>query len=77
MGFREDLERGHLVTGEPLEALYGTGWWTEDPRDPYCPPIIQCPVCGGQAYDLEETLDCENCGEIPFPGTEESDDEAE
>ena len=61
--FEDDLQRGCLETGEPLEAACGAGWWTEDPRNPYCPPIVQCPRCGGHAYDLGDTLDCENCGE--------------
>jgi hypothetical protein len=59
--FEANLERGHLPTGEPLEALYGTGWWTEEPQ-PDCPPIVQCHICGGHAYDLGGKIDCENCG---------------
>lgn len=55
------LERGCLPTGEPVEALYGVGWWTEEPE---LPPIIQCFECGGQAYDLGDEIDCENCGRI-------------
>jgi len=62
MGFREDLERGCLKTGEPLEALYGTGWWTREPEPDLGPEVVQCPRCGGQAYDLGSELDCENCG---------------
>jgi len=31
--FEDDLARGCLPTGEPLECLYGTGWWTEMPEE--------------------------------------------
>ena len=59
----EDIDRGYLETGEPLEALYGTGWWSrEQERD--CPQIVQCFRCDGNAYDLGDTIDCENCGVI-------------
>lgn len=63
--FEANLARGHLPTGEPLEALYGTGWWTEEPDAE--PPVTQCPICGGRAYDLGDWLDCENCGEVVWP----------
>ena len=59
--FEANLERGCLPTGEPLEALYGAGWWTEEPH-PDCPPVVQCYKCGGNAYDLGDEIDCENCG---------------
>lgn len=61
--FEANLERGYLPTGEPLEALYGTGPWTPWPG-PDCPPVVQCCQCGGQAYDLGDRLDCENCGVV-------------
>ena len=60
--FEANMQRGYLPTGEPLDALYGTGWWTEEPEPPDLPPIIQCHICGGQAYDLGDKIDCENCG---------------
>lgn len=28
--FDDDIARGCLPTGEPLECLYGAGWWTEE-----------------------------------------------
>ena len=62
--FKANLERGTLPTGEAIEALYGTGWWTHQP-DADCPPVTQCHKCGGRAYDLGDTIDCENCGKIP------------
>jgi hypothetical protein len=58
--FEANLDRGCLPTGEPLEALYGAGWWTQEPSPE--PPVIQCYKCGGYAYDLSDKIDCENCG---------------
>ena len=60
--FDANMERGYLPTGEPLEALYGTGYWTPQP-DPE-PEVVQCHICGGRAYDLGDRIDCENCGVI-------------
>jgi len=60
--FERNLERNHLPTGEPLEALYGIGPWTPEPEQE--PRIVQCHRCGGQAYELDEGIDCENCGII-------------
>jgi hypothetical protein len=43
--FDDDMARGCLPTGEPLDALYGVGWWTEqdepkpDPVDLYIASI--------------------------------------
>jgi len=58
--FEANLVRGCLPTGEALEALYGAGPWTPQPEPE--PPVVQCHVCGGQAYDLGDEIDCENCG---------------
>lgn len=58
--FRADIRRGHLSSGEPLEALYGAGWWTRQPER--LPPVVQCRRCDGQAHDLGDRIDCENCG---------------
>lgn len=30
--FEDDIARGCLESGEPLDALYGVGWWTEKPE---------------------------------------------
>ena len=60
-----NLDRGHLPTGEPLDALYGTGWWTHQPSAEDGPSLVQCRHCGGRAEDLGTTIDCENCGVIP------------
>lgn len=67
--FKANLERGHLPTGEALEALYGTGPWTPEPE--YLPPVIQCRVCGGRAYDLGNEIDCENCGLVSMDEEED------
>ena len=60
--FEANLQRGCLPTGEPLEALYGTGWWTEEPEPD--PPVVQCHKCGGRAYEYSDHIDCENCGTV-------------
>lgn len=61
--FEANLERGHLPTGESLEALYGAGPWTKQPMPE--PQVTQCPKCNGQAYELSwDEIDCENCGKI-------------
>jgi hypothetical protein len=64
--FEANLARGYLPTGEALEALYGAGWWTEEPEPE--PPVVQCHVCGGRAYDLGNRIDCENCGIVAMEG---------
>lgn len=60
--FQANLERGCLPTGEPLEALYGAGWWTQQPLPE--PPVVQCHKCDGSAWDLGDRIDCGNCGII-------------
>lgn len=67
MTLREDIARGCLETGESIEALWGAGWWSEDQRQATYPPVVQCFKCDGNAYDLGNAIDCENCGEIPVP----------
>jgi len=57
--FEEDLARGYLETGEPLEALYGTGWWTQQPEPEA--EVIPCPRCGQPAYALGNEIYCDNC----------------
>jgi hypothetical protein len=63
----DDIARGCLKNGEPIEAKWGSGWWSGSPfdnQDPE-PEIIQCPKCNGNAYFLGELgIDCENCGKI-------------
>lgn len=74
--FQENMQRGCLPTGEPLEALYGVGYWTDMGEDELdCPPIVQCHICGGNAYDLGDKLDCENCGEIGLRDVKEEQEE--
>ena len=73
--FKANIQRGSLPTGEPLEDLYGAGWWTERREPGPQPPVIECHVCGGHAYDLGPEIDCENCGVIPeWTDEEETDD---
>ena len=62
-----DIARGCLKNGEPIEAKWGSGWWS---GSPFPEPeqeieICQCPKCGGNAYFLGISgIDCENCGNI-------------
>jgi len=65
--FQENMNRGCLPTGEPLEALYGGGPWSEE-QAPDWPPIVQCRICGCHAYDLGGEIDCENCGIVEDEG---------
>jgi len=38
--FDDDMARGCLESGEPLDALYGTGWWTKkDESEPEPDPV--------------------------------------
>jgi len=60
--FEANIARGCLPTGKALDALYGTGWWSQQQEREI--PVTQCHICGGQAYDLDEHIDCENCGLI-------------
>ena len=70
--FEANMERGCLPTGEALEALYGSGEWSRAaPHWAECPPVVQCHRCGGNAYDLGEEIDCENCGVISCGDEEE------
>ena len=44
------------------------GWYVEgitgqDPEEEE-PPVVQCHICLGPAYDLGEEIDCGNCGRI-------------
>lgn len=60
----DDIARGCLPNGEPIEARWGTGWWSEYDREEE-PQIVQCPKCDGCAYFLGlDGIDCENCGKI-------------
>jgi hypothetical protein len=62
----DDIARGCLPNGEPIEARWGTGWWsqTDEPQGQE-PEITQCPKCNGAAYELGvDGIDCENCGHL-------------
>lgn len=76
--FEEDMARGCLSTGEPLEAAYGQGWWSDSNPDPE-PDWngAECPYCHKEAlYDGLLFVECTHCGKkqediggpmIPFP----------
>lgn len=67
-----NMERGCLPTGEPLECLYGPGPWSREP-EPDWPPLVQCHRCSGNAYDLGDRINCEDCGIISCADEEETD----
>jgi hypothetical protein len=55
------IQNGCLPTGEPIEALYGVGYWSDMGNDE--PRVCQCPKCEtGRAFELSDGIDCENCG---------------
>ena len=61
--FDDDINRGYLENGEPLEALYGVGWWT--PRPEPEPEYYEdaCPYCKQEAwFYMGEFCDCPKCG---------------
>jgi hypothetical protein len=61
----DDIARGCLPSGEPIEARWGQGLWSETDEKDREPEIVQCPKCNGNAYFLGiDGIDCENCGKI-------------
>ena len=55
--FEDDLARGCLETGEPLECLYGMGWWSEIPEEePVEPEPKVCEACGGDGSSERFTV---------------------
>jgi len=59
----EDIARGYLENGEPIEAEWGSGWWSSQPeQEPdYCGG--ECPFCGREAYFIEyQFISCLFCG---------------
>ena len=68
---RDDIARGMLENGEPLEARWGTGYWTEQPEQEPKPDFYQnpCPVCGceeshfyGYGSEDDDHVYCKDCG---------------
>lgn len=63
MTFDDDIARGYLENGEPLEAQYGTGWWTRQPEQEPEFHGGECPYCGKEAWYCDgQFLECEHCG---------------
>lgn len=73
--FDDDLARGYLENGEPLEARYGTGYWTQMPEPEPEYELGECPHCGQAAvYCMGEFCGCDKCGkkhEDELPESEE------
>ena len=67
---RDDIERGCLENGEPIEARWGTGYWTRQPEQEPEPEIYPkpCPICGcedsyfyGFGNEDDEHAYCNDC----------------
>ena len=66
----DDIARGCLENGEPIEARWGTGWWSEEGRKQEPEPNFygaDCPYCGKEAifvefYGKHEFVECKHCG---------------
>jgi hypothetical protein len=59
----DDIARGCLKDGEPIEARWGVGWWSEadKSREPEWGGG-ECPYCGQEAhYYGDEFVECEHC----------------
>ena len=58
--FDDDMARGCLPTGEPLECAYGVGWWTEMPEEePEPEPELKpCPFCGAMPETDGKLVQC-------------------
>lgn len=61
----DDIARGYLENGEPLEAKWGTGWWSNYDEQQPEPEWGggECPFCHKEALycNLDFHL-CEHCG---------------
>lgn len=64
--FSDDIDRGCLENGEPLEAKYGCGYWSKMPeKEPDLWDGEPCPNCGNvllHTYDGNFVEDCPECG---------------
>lgn len=62
--FDEDMARGHLENGEPLEARWGAGEWSDWGREQE-PDWDggECPFCHDTAwYFGGQFAECQKCG---------------
>jgi len=47
-------------------------WWHEEGLDPeeqddWIPPLVICPACGNEAYDLGcGEIECDDCGVVSY-----------
>lgn len=61
----DDIARGCLENGEPIEARWGTGSWSTEPEQQQEPEWSwdACPHCGKMAhYYGGDFIECEECG---------------
>ena len=71
MSLNDDIARGCLENGEPIEARWGSGWWSSQPEQQPEPEFypMPCPNCNcensyrwGYFGDPDgELVYCENC----------------
>jgi hypothetical protein len=60
---QNDIARGCLENGEPIESRWGTGWWSIQPEPEPEYYGGECPFCGQEAWYYEgEFCDCPKCG---------------
>ncbi len=57
----DDIARGCLPSGEPIEARWGSGWWSVHPEQYPEPDYLQCPICGAWAIDYGDDGDDIEC----------------
>jgi hypothetical protein len=62
----DDIMRGCLKNGEPIEAKWGQGWWSVSEHEPdYEQDEYQsgeCPFCKMEAlYNGDQFVECEHC----------------
>ena len=62
----DDIARGCLENGEPIEAKWGSGWWSCQDQQPEPDPWsgAECPKCGNMLHTFWDNFaeDCV-CGE--------------
>ena len=65
MSLQDDIARGCLENGEPIEARWGSGYWSaqnEPEPDPW--DGAPCPKCENMLHTYQGAFaeDCQKCG---------------
>jgi len=61
----DDIARGCLENGEPIEARWGTGEWSVEAQENTYPQPEgdYCPYCGEMAwFFMGQFVECPSCG---------------